>query len=142
MTQSKSGDFHLHERLAADCILVADWPLCRVLLMHDAGYPWLILVPRRAGLSELHEVAEADLPQLTREICTASRVLKASFQADKINVGALGNMVPQLHIHVIARYKDDPAWPGPVWGKQPALPYGEAALQARLEKLAAAFDQA
>jgi len=132
-------DFQLHERLAADCVTVADWPLCRVLLMNDASYPWLILVPRRAGLREIHEVAEADLPDLTAEIRSASRTLEAVFKADKINVGALGNMVPQLHIHVIARFKDDPAWPGPVWGKQPAVPYEAEALQARLDSLRKAF---
>ena len=132
-------DFQLHERLAADCVTVADWPLCRVLLMNDASYPWLILVPRRAGLREIHEVAEADLPDLTAEIRSASRTLEAVFKADKINVGALGNMVPQFHIHVIARYKDDPAWPGPVWGKQPAVPYEAEALQARLDSLRKAF---
>jgi diadenosine tetraphosphate (Ap4A) HIT family hydrolase len=134
-----ADDFHLHARLAADTVLVADWPLCRVLLMNDASYPWLILVPRRAGLREIHEVVAGDLAQLTGEICKASRALQAGFEADKINVGALGNMVPQLHIHVIARYKTDPAWPGPVWGAKPAVPYAAEALQARLDGLQTAL---
>jgi diadenosine tetraphosphate (Ap4A) HIT family hydrolase len=134
-----SDTFTLHERLAADCVPLADWPLCRVLLMNDASYPWLILVPRRPGLTEFHKVDPSDMPQLVDEICDASRALEAAFQPDKINVGALGNMVPQLHIHVIARFKGDPAWPGPVWGAQPPVPYEEAALQARLDALTAAL---
>jgi len=128
-------DFTLHERLAADTVALADWPLCRVLLMKDAGYPWLILVPRRPGLKEFHDMAEADLAQATAEICRASRALQSRFAPDKINIGALGNMVPQLHIHVIARFRDDPAWPGPVWGAQPAVPYESGALQERIEAL-------
>jgi len=135
-------DFVLHERLAADCITLADWPLCRALLMNDASYPWLILVPRRAGLTEFHEMTEADLARATAEICTASRALQSSFAPDKINIGALGNMVPQLHLHVIARFRDDPAWPGPVWGKQPPQPYEPGALQERIDTLTAALAQA
>jgi diadenosine tetraphosphate (Ap4A) HIT family hydrolase len=134
-----SEDFILHERLAADCITVDDWPLCRVLLMNDASYPWLILVPRRPGLSELHDVAEGDKAPLIAEIDRAARGLKSRFAADKINVGALGNLVPQLHIHVIARFRDDPAWPGPVWGARPAVPYAPDALQERISVLKAAF---
>ena len=133
------NDFILHERLAADCITVDDWPLCRVLLMNDASYPWLILVPRRPALSEIHEVAETDLPQLTAEIVRASRALKSRFAADKINVGALGNMVPQLHVHVVARFAGDAAWPGPVWGARPAQPYASEELQQRVAALKAAL---
>jgi diadenosine tetraphosphate (Ap4A) HIT family hydrolase len=133
------GDFVLHERLAADCITLADWALCRVLLMNDAGYPWLILVPRRPHLKEIHDLDAAERPQLTEEICRASRVLQSNFSADKINVGALGNMVAQLHIHVIARFRTDPAWPGPVWGARPAVPYESAALQERVAALQTAF---
>ena len=131
--------FELHERLAADCITLADWPLCRVLLMNDASYPWLILVPRRPGLRDFHDVAPEDMPQFVDEISGASRALQSSLQPDKINVAALGNMVPQLHLHVVARFTDDPAWPGPVWGAQPAVPYEAAALQERIESLKAAF---
>lgn len=134
--------FSLHERLAADTIVLADWPLCRVLLMNDASYPWLILVPRRAGLSEFHDVGSGDMPQLVDEICAASRALQSSFAPDKINVGALGNMVPQLHIHVIARFKGDPAWPGPVWGARPPVPYAADALEQRVAALQAAFPEA
>ena len=107
--------------------------------MNDASYPWLILVPRRPGLKEFHEMAADDLTLATAELCRASRALESRFAPDKINIGALGNMVPQLHLHVIARFKDDPAWPGPVWGKQPPVPYESAALQERVDTLRAAF---
>lgn len=135
-----SGDFVLHERLAADTVPLDDWPLCRVLLMNDASYPWLILVPRRADLKEIHDLDAGDRAQLTEEICRASRALQSRFQPDKINVGALGNLVPQLHVHVIARFRTDPAWPGPVWGKQPPVPYESGALQERMAALKAALD--
>jgi diadenosine tetraphosphate (Ap4A) HIT family hydrolase len=131
--------FALHERLTADTTMLADWPLCRVLLMNDASYPWLILVPRRAGLTEIHELAADGRSLLIEEIARASLALESKFEADKINVGALGNMVPQLHVHVIARFRSDPAWPGPVWGKQPPIPYEPAALQERMAALRVAF---
>lgn len=130
-----TGDFVLHERLAADTVALDDWPLCRVLLMNDANYPWLILVPRRPDLKEIHDLGKDDRAQLTEEICRASLALLSRFTPDKINVGALGNLVPQLHVHVIARFTTDPAWPGPVWGKQPPVPYESAALQERVAAL-------
>src|SRR3546814_7419022 len=105
-------DFVLHERLAADTAALADWPLCRVLLMNDQSWPWLILVPRRPDLKEIHDLDRDARAQLTEEICRASRALQTSFAPDQINVGALGNLVPQLHVHVIARFTTDPAWPG------------------------------
>lgn len=120
--------FDLHERLAADTIPVVDWPLCRVLLMKDANYPWLILVPRRHGVQEIHELDPVDQLTLIAEICRASHLLQNHSGAFKMNVGALGNMVPQLHIHVIARFQGDAAWPRPVWGAVPALPYDDQAL--------------
>ncbi|MGF1593537.1 MAG: HIT domain-containing protein [Kiloniellaceae bacterium] len=132
-------DFALHERLAADTITLADWPLCRVLLMNDAGYPWLILVPRRPGLTEIHDLDPAARTRLTEEICRASRALQSAVTPGKINIGALGNLVPQLHVHVIARFRDDPAWPGPVWGARPAVPYAPAALVERKAALMAAL---
>lgn len=134
-----NNDFVLHERLAADTITLTDWPLCRVLLMNDATWPWLILVPRRRGLTEIHQVAEGDRLPLFQEMQRAGRALTSGFTPDKINVGALGNMVPQLHIHVIARFRTDPAWPGPVWGKQPPVPYESGELQERIEKMKAAL---
>ena len=130
-----SEGFQLHEKLAADTLEVARWPLSLVLLMNDATYPWLILVPQRVGLRDFHDLADADLPVMTGEIVRASRLLQDSFQPHKINVAALGNQVPQLHVHVIARFTDDAAWPGPVWGAVPPSPYAPAALEDRLERL-------
>jgi diadenosine tetraphosphate (Ap4A) HIT family hydrolase len=133
-------DFVLHERLAADTVALADWPLCRVLLMNDASYPWLILVPRRPDLKEIHDLEAGDRARLTEEICRASRALQSSVAPDKMNVGALGNLVPQLHVHVIARFRSDPAWPGPVWGARPAVPYESGDLQERVAAMKAALN--
>lgn len=127
--------FKLHERLAADTIFVADWELSRVLLMNDARYPWLILVPRRDGLSELHDLTDSDAQTAAAEMRRASANLKTLTGAAKINIGALGNMVPQLHIHVIAREAGDAAWPGPVWGHGTGEPYTAQAQEARLATL-------
>ena len=127
-------EFTLHPRLASDTAFVADWPLCHVLLMNDARYPWLILVPRRAGATELFDLDPVDRVQLTDEIARASQTLKRACFAAKINVGALGNLVPQLHVHIVARNPGDPAWPGPVWGHSPAVPYEDAARAAFIAK--------
>lgn len=127
--------FKLHGRLAAETVTVVDWPLCRVLLMDDSTYPWLILVPRRAGSVELHDLDAADRAVLVEEIARASAALKAETGADKINVGALGNVVSQLHVHVIARFTADPAWPRPVWGATAARPYDAAARDGMVERL-------
>lgn len=108
--------FHLHDRLQADTAPVAQLPLCRVLLMDNRVWPWLILVPAQPGLTEIHQLSREDQHRLMDEIALASRTLEVLFAPDKINVGALGNLVSQLHVHVIARSKGDPAWPGPVWG--------------------------
>jgi diadenosine tetraphosphate (Ap4A) HIT family hydrolase len=118
------SDFLLHPRLEADTAFVADWPLSTVLLMNDARYPWLILVPRRVVMTEIHQLAPADRALLMEEVTRASLILRAMPGVEKINVGALGNMVAQLHVHVIGRQPGDPAWPGPVWGHSPAQPYG------------------
>lgn len=120
--------FELHSQLQADCIPVGDFPLCRLLLLNDRQYPWLVLVPRRAELREVFELAEADRAQFHRESDLLAQVLSETFNADKMNVAALGNMVPQLHVHHIVRYRQDPAWPAPVWGKLPAVPYAENEL--------------
>jgi diadenosine tetraphosphate (Ap4A) HIT family hydrolase len=128
-------DFALHPRLEADTAFVADWPLSRVLLMNDARYRWLVLVPRKPDLVELHDLGAQDRAALVEEIARASQTLKSLTGAAKINTGALGNMVPQLHIHVIARNPGDPAWPGPVWGHSPAQPYDETVRAAFIAKL-------
>lgn len=104
------------------CAKVCDMPLCTALLMNEAKFPWLILVPRRPGLRDYHDLTADDAAQTTVEVLRASRVMAACFKPDKMNVAALGNMTPQLHFHIIARYRDDAAWPGPVWDSQPPTP--------------------
>lgn len=131
--------FELHERLAADTFTVTDWPLCRVLLMNDATYPWLVLVPRRPGVVEIHDLEAGERAILMEEMAEAARRLHHHCKADKMNVAALGNVVPQLHVHVIARFAGDAAWPRPVWGVAPARPHGEADLTERLATLRALF---
>ena len=118
-----STQFELHERLAQDTIRIGTLPLCELLLMNDAQYPWAILVPRLANLTELHQVPESDQRQLLAEINTVSHGLEHLYQPHKINVATLGNQVAQLHIHVIARFKQDAAWPNPVWGVRPTVAY-------------------
>lgn len=131
--------FHLHPRLAADTFHLGDFPLCRVLLMNDAQYPWLVLVPRRADLREVHELSDADQQQLLRESSWVSRQLDEALQAEKMNVANLGNVVSQLHWHVVARFVDDPAWPAPIWGKNPVVPYTPEELKETLAILRAAL---
>ncbi|HZZ24671.1 MAG TPA: HIT domain-containing protein [Roseiarcus sp.] len=122
--------FVLDERLARDTFVIGDWPLTRLLLMNDARWLWLILVPRLEGMVELTDLELADRTQLMDEAGRASRFLKNHVRADKINVGVLGNIVRQLHLHVVARFIGDPAWPRPVWGHGPATPYDAAAARA------------
>jgi diadenosine tetraphosphate (Ap4A) HIT family hydrolase len=122
--------FILDERLARDALVIGDMPLCRVMLMNDARWPWLVLVPRREGLVELIDLDPADQAQLMDEASRAAQFLKGHAQADKINVGALGNIVRQLHLHVVGRTVGDPAWPGPVWGHSPASPYDAGVARA------------
>lgn len=127
--------FSLHPQLEKDTVEVAVWPLCRVLLMNDSTYPWLILVPQRDGLREMHDLPPPDRNRLMQEMALASSLLQSATGAEKMNVAALGNMVPQLHVHVIARFSTDPAWPRPVWGVAPARPYTQPELEAMLAKL-------
>lgn len=128
--------FELHTQLAKDCAVVGDLGLCRVLLMNDASYPWLILVPRREAVEELFHLSPADQRQLVDEVSGVAEALAGYARADKMNVAALGNVVPQLHVHVIARRRDDGAWPRPVWGVQPQVPYDDEALARRVSELA------
>lgn len=125
----------LHAQLAADTLVIGDFPLSRLLLMNESRYPWCILVPRRSGARELHRLDDGDQLQLLRESTALARAMEAAFAPHKMNVAALGNMVPQLHVHHIARFRGDPAWPAPVWGKFPALAYEPAAAQERVEHL-------
>ena len=115
--------FTLHPRLDADTLPVTDLDVCRVLMMNDARYPWLILVPRIDGARELHALAAAEQSVIWQEVARTTALLETITRAEKMNVAMLGNMVPQLHIHIIARYAADAAWPGPVWGVGAAEPY-------------------
>lgn len=127
--------FAIDPRLEADTRLVGELPLSRLLLMDDARWPWLILVPRIAGARELLDLDEADRSMLLGEISLVSRALETLFQPDKLNVAALGNVVAQLHVHVLARYRTDAAWPRPVWGVGEAEPYAADAREQRVALL-------
>jgi diadenosine tetraphosphate (Ap4A) HIT family hydrolase len=126
--------FSLHDRLAADTFELVRWSLSLVLLMNARQWPWLILVPMRPRLREIHDLGAADRTTLIEEAARASRTLQRLFRPDKVNVGALGNLVPQLHLHVGARFRNDPAWPKPVWGLRP-VPYGPEELAGRIAEL-------
>lgn len=127
--------FALHPQLAQDTHFVTDLPLCRVLLMNESRYPWLILVPRRANVREIIELSADERTQLWAESDQVSRVLLALFQADKLNLGALGNLVPQLHLHHLARFQTDAAWPAPVWGKFPPIAYSGVQAAERVQAI-------
>ncbi len=133
--------YALHPQLADETVPVCDLDLCRVLLSKDANYPWLVLSPRRDGLRDLHDLNDADGIAVLDEIRRCSQVLVDLYRPDKMNVAALGNQVPQLHIHIIARFTADPAWPGPVWGRVPAAAYDDAARDALISRLRAALGQ-
>jgi diadenosine tetraphosphate (Ap4A) HIT family hydrolase len=125
MTQA---DWSLHSQLAADTVAVGELHLSRVLVINDANYPWLLLVPRRAHANEILDLAADEQLLLMSEIARAGGTLKSLTRCDKLNIAALGNVVPQLHVHIIARFRDDPAWPRPVWNAVPPRPYGEREL--------------
>ena len=127
--------YALHPQLAADTHPLATFELCDLRLMDDANYPWLVLVPRVAEARELVDLDAGQRHRLTDEIDQASRALRTAVRPFKLNVAALGNLVPQLHVHVIARFEDDPAWPAPVWGRVTARPYSPEALVARIRLL-------
>jgi diadenosine tetraphosphate (Ap4A) HIT family hydrolase len=114
-----SEAWSLHPQLERDTAQVGDLALACVLAINDADYPWLVLVPRRAGLVELADLEAADAARLMDEIALASRALRDVTACDKLNIAAIGNIVPQLHVHIIARWKSDPLWPRPVWGHAP-----------------------
>ncbi|MFT5224372.1 MAG: diadenosine tetraphosphate (Ap4A) HIT family hydrolase [Polaribacter sp.] len=118
----------IHPQLLNDSHVLGYFPLCHLLLENDASYPWFILVPKRENISEIYQLSAADQQQLMLESSALGEGLMAALKGDKLNVAALGNIVPQLHVHVIVRYKTDAAWPGPVWGKRPAKEYDELEL--------------
>ncbi|WP_017529221.1 MULTISPECIES: HIT domain-containing protein [Pseudomonas] len=130
--------FALDQRLQQDTLVIGDFPLCRLLLTNDSNYPWFILVPRVEGISEVFQLSVQDQQTLWQETTALAQWLNQGLDADKMNIGALGNVVSQLHVHVIVRKRDDAAWPAPVWGKHPAQPYTDeqvAGIRARLREL-------
>lgn len=135
MSEAEASGFTLDPQLAADTVLVADWALSRVLLMDDTRFPWLILVPRHAGLIELDDLRDDDQLTLLHEINRAMGLLRKFGRCDKLNLGALGNVVPQFHMHVVARRRDDAAWPRPVWGSGSAIRYDQTTRDALLQRL-------
>ena len=130
------NDFILNSKLAADTFEVLSLEVSQLLLMNDARYPWLILVPQVSGMRDLHNLSTKQYQAVTQEIVQVSEVLESLAQAQKMNVGALGNMVPQLHIHIIARQTNDAAWPAPVWGVGEAQPYSHDAAKTLIQQIA------
>ncbi len=129
--------FLLHPQLQTDTYIVGCFPLSLVLLCKDANYPWCILVPRRTGIREIHHLSSEDRQAFLAESCCLAECMEQLFTPTKMNVAALGNMVPQLHIHHIARFESDAAWPAPIWGKEVAKDYDSETLKARLQGLGA-----
>jgi diadenosine tetraphosphate (Ap4A) HIT family hydrolase len=139
MSSIPTSPFILDPHLEADTMVLGRFALSRVLLMNDARYPWLILVPQKHDLAEIIDLSELDQTQLMREIAATSQALKALFSPDKLNVGALGNRVRQLHVHVLARFVSDAAWPGPVWGVGQAQPYPPHMAGVTMDRIVAAL---
>lgn len=139
MTDKAAPTFTLHPQLAADTLFISDLPLCRALLMNDARYPWVVLVPRRPDIREIFELRSADQATLWQEVGRCTELIKVLTRADKMNVASLGNLVPQLHIHLVARTVQDEAWPAPVWGRGTAVPYTTPAAVKRVEALQLTF---
>lgn len=129
----------IHPQLRQDCIYLGKLDLCQLLLMNDSQYPWCILVPDRDKIKEIYELSNDDQVQLAHESSFLASGMMEVYDGDKMNIAALGNVVPQLHIHHIVRFRTDPVWPSPVWGKLPAKAYSEAALQATIHKLRKQF---
>lgn len=131
--------FTLHPQLASDTFVIGQFDVSLLLLMNDSQYPWCILVPMREGVRELYQLDQASRQAVFEESCCLAEVMQKVYAAAKMNVAALGNVVPQLHIHHIARFKHDPAWPQPVWGKHPMRHYADGECDAVINKLSAAL---
>jgi diadenosine tetraphosphate (Ap4A) HIT family hydrolase len=125
----------IHPKLLEDCFIIGRFPLCHLLLMDDAHYPWFILVPDRDGLSEIYQLSDADQKQLLKESSLLAECLMNVFEGDKMNIAALGNIVPQCHIHHVVRYHGDPAWPAPIWGALPGKAYAQKEIDNIFTKL-------
>jgi len=131
----------LHPQLEKDCFLLGEFELCALLLLNDASYPWFILLPKREDISEIHQLSETDQQQLMRESMYFSHCLEQVLRPDKLNIAALGNVVPQLHIHHIARFRTDACWPAPVWGAGEAVSYEDKQLALLKQQLFNWFDK-
>lgn len=135
MAQHISPCFVLNPQLESDCIHISDLTLCRVLLMNNAQYPWLILVPRITGISEIYQLNLSNQQQLMRESSALSQAMAGHFNPDKMNLANLGNIVSQLHVHLVARFIDDPAWPGPIWGHGELVRYTQTQIESQRPEL-------
>lgn len=133
-------NFQLHPRLQQDCFTVGQLALSQLLMMNDSQYPWFILVPRRPEMTEIYQLAELDRQMLLAESCLVAEKLQAIYRPDKLNIATIGNLVPQLHVHHIARYQTDKAWPAPIWGKLPAKPYALPDAELQIERLRTALN--
>jgi diadenosine tetraphosphate (Ap4A) HIT family hydrolase len=129
--------FQLHPRLKQDCIVIGRFELCQLLMMNDSQYPWFILVPERADLQEIYQLSKAERQLLAEESSYLAENLAVLYKADKMNIAAIGNLVPQLHIHHVVRYQADKAWPAPVWGKFTAEPYTDMQIADNLTRVKA-----
>ena len=127
--------FQLHPRLKQDCISIGRFDLCQLLMMNDSHYPWFILVPEKADIKEIYQLAKPDQHTLLEESSYLAENLAALYKADKMNIAAIGNLVPQLHIHHIVRYQSDKAWPDPVWGKFAAIPYTQQQIADNITRI-------
>ena len=128
-------DFQLHSQLQQDCFLLGKFKLCQVLLVNDRQFPWFILVPQRHNIREIYHLSADEEIFLIQESSYLSEMLTSIFNADKLNIAAIGNLVPQLHLHHVVRYQNDKAWPAPIWGKFAAVPYTEQQLEELLARL-------
>ena len=127
--------FQLHPRLQQDCLPIGRFSLSQILMMNDSQFPWFILVPQRNDISEIYQLEQSDRQQLMAESCLLAEKLVEIYQPDKLNIAAIGNLVPQLHVHHVARYALDKAWPAPIWGKFAATPYAEQDAQKQISRM-------
>ena len=133
--------FQLHPRLQQDCFSVGQFTLSRILMMNDNQYPWFILVPQRKGIKEIYELSQSDRQLLMDESCLLSKTMVELYRPDKLNIAAIGNLVPQLHLHHVARYQTDIAWPGPIWGKFPVSTYAGQTAELQIARLRESLKQ-
>lgn len=132
--------FQLDPTLNKDCFILGSFDLSLLLMMNDSNYPWCILVPQRAEISEIYQLSQDEQQQLMAESSQLSLAMDREFQADKMNIAALGNVVKQLHVHHVVRYQTDPCWPAPIWGKNPALAYTHEAQRKMARQIISALD--